>query len=162
MLKVDRAHSLAIGCRHISLNATRHRPPLSEDKLRALVSLYHQSDSFITLENLSERIDEAFVGRADTGIIKNTSVKDLTTALELQRDQAKISQWEDPAKSEQDTGQRDWSAIKMGREMRVKQALFGLSNEGNLPGIEVLKDAVTKEGKLPKRLESDVRDLLED
>lgn len=31
--------------------------------MRALVSLYHQCDTFVTPENLSQRIDEAFVSQ---------------------------------------------------------------------------------------------------
>ncbi|KAG1892707.1 hypothetical protein F4604DRAFT_48348 [Suillus subluteus] len=42
--------------RHISRAASKHHV-----RMRALVSLYHQCDTFVTPENLSQKIDEAFV-----------------------------------------------------------------------------------------------------
>jgi hypothetical protein len=42
--------------RHSSTSA------ISDERMRALISLYHQSETFITKENLDRRIDEAFTG----------------------------------------------------------------------------------------------------
>ncbi|KAG1762315.1 hypothetical protein EDD22DRAFT_892800 [Suillus occidentalis] len=44
--------------RHKSRAASKHHV-----RMRALVSLYHQCDTFVTPENLSQRIDEAFVSQ---------------------------------------------------------------------------------------------------
>ncbi|KAG2118973.1 uncharacterized protein F5147DRAFT_667691 [Suillus discolor] len=46
--------------RHISRAASKHHV-----RMRALVSLYHQCDTFVTPENLSQKIDEAFVPRTN-------------------------------------------------------------------------------------------------
>ncbi|KAG6855068.1 hypothetical protein C0991_005997 [Blastosporella zonata] len=161
------ARLLAVCRRYKSTQATSHRQQhvLSDDKLRSLISLYHQSKTFITLDNLSQRIDDAFLQK-ESGVRYSTSVQDLEHALKGQRKQAKISEWDEQVgnKDVAPNANHDskWSQIKRGREQKVKQALYGLDDEENLPGVEVLKDAVTKEGRLPRQLESDVRDLLEE
>lgn len=52
-------------------------------RMRALVSLYHQCDSFITPENLSQKIDEAFVPQTNT--VNVSSNFDKRSYAELRR-----------------------------------------------------------------------------
>jgi hypothetical protein len=51
--------------------------------MRALVSLYHQCDTFVTPENLSQRIDEAFVPQKNN--VNTTSNYDKRSFAELKR-----------------------------------------------------------------------------
>ncbi|KAG2152937.1 hypothetical protein DEU56DRAFT_522086 [Suillus clintonianus] len=64
--------------RHISRAASKHHV-----RMRALVSLYHQCDSFVTPENLSQKIDETFVSQTNT--INLTSNFDKRSFAELRR-----------------------------------------------------------------------------
>ncbi|KAG0705434.1 hypothetical protein DFH29DRAFT_996762 [Suillus ampliporus] len=64
--------------RHISRAASKHHV-----RMRALVSLYHQCDSFVTPENLSQKIDEAFVPQ--TNSVNLTSNFDKRSYAELKR-----------------------------------------------------------------------------
>ncbi|KAG6890947.1 hypothetical protein C0995_000904 [Termitomyces sp. Mi166 len=137
---------------------------LPDEKLRALVSLYHQADNFITLDNLSERIDEAFINRSRLVPLTDfsSSVKYLKGRLAKQRKEARVTEWDNvPPKSGPETSFDDskWSTVKMERELKVKQALYGLSDQGNLPGIEILKGSAANGVNLSK-LESDIRDLI--
>ncbi|KAG5343019.1 hypothetical protein C0989_000009 [Termitomyces sp. Mn162] len=136
---------------------------LPDEKLRALVSLYHQADSFITLDNLSDRIDAAFTGHSTINLGSYTSsVKSMRDDLERRRMEARVTEWDKAtANSSRDVDNysQGWSRIKKRREIRVKHALHGMSDEGDLPGLEVVKDGI--EGtKFSRQLHSDVRDLL--
>ncbi|KAG2339904.1 hypothetical protein BDR05DRAFT_1061895 [Suillus weaverae] len=64
--------------RHISRAASKHHV-----RMRALVSLYHQCDTFVTPENLSQKIDEAFVPQ--TNSVNLTSNFDKRSFAELKR-----------------------------------------------------------------------------
>ncbi|KAG1753810.1 uncharacterized protein EDB91DRAFT_418586 [Suillus paluster] len=64
--------------RHKSLAASKHHV-----RMRALVSLYHQCDSFVTPENLSQKIDEAFVPQTNT--VNLTSNFEKRSYAELKR-----------------------------------------------------------------------------
>ncbi|KAG5729995.1 hypothetical protein E4T56_gene20208 [Termitomyces sp. T112] len=157
--------SVTILCRHGSSAASKSRPPrmLPDEKLRALVSLYHQADSFITLDNLSDRIDAAFTGHSTINLGSYTSsVKSMRDDLERRRMEARVTEWDKAtANSSRDVDNysQGWSRIKKRREIRVKHALHGMSDEGDLPGLEVVKDGI--EGtKFSRQLHSDVRDLL--
>ncbi|KAG2158892.1 uncharacterized protein EDB93DRAFT_430033 [Suillus bovinus] len=63
--------------RNISRAASKHHV-----RMRALVSLYHQCDTFVTPENLSQKIDEAFVRTKDLNF--NTNIEKRSFA-ELKR-----------------------------------------------------------------------------
>ncbi|KAF9498580.1 hypothetical protein BDN71DRAFT_1443496 [Pleurotus eryngii] len=137
--------------RHVSSSAKKRRqpsPPISPDKMRALISLYHQSEHFITPENLLQRIDEEFCGNdklAHTAV-GTISYKDLQNELDLRRSAPKISQWRRRDGAHGVSGSM-WSNFKNVRESKVVEALYGTIDAGNisLPGLEVLEEEQAKE-----------------
>jgi hypothetical protein len=114
--------------------------------MRALISLYHQSDTFITPENLSKRIDDTFVPQeTQTGIgrLSGDSLKDLTNALNALRKQPKLSDWDREAIVTR-TSELPWSSRKGVREWQVIEALYGVDippSREVLPGLEVLEES---------------------
>ncbi|KAG6820449.1 hypothetical protein H0H93_000445 [Arthromyces matolae] len=149
-------------------HASKKTPPrpLSDDKLRALISLYHQTDTFITRENLTQRIDEAFLVKRDLRptLVSTGGVRGLEDSVKAQRERAKVTEWNQDKNNEYEHPGKGWSSSAVGRERRVKETLFGL-NDGaehekleNLPGLEILRDELAAD--VQKELERDVGDLL--
>ena len=138
--------------RHVStVQKNSSAGALPPAKMRALISLYHQADTFITPKNLSQRIDEAFIPsiREDSGqaylmfttrpVIKTKELKEL---LEGQR---KAPRATGPDRELKGGGMSDcrstWSGQKKKRERKVIEALYGVEAERGgqmLPGLEVL------------------------
>lgn len=116
--------------------------------MRALVSLYHQSDTFITPENLSQRIDEAFVPqetRSRIAQISGKSLKDLHQELKDVRKSPKFRDWDKDAVVTSTNGNVLWSSAKVEREWKVMEALYGVDitpSREVLPGLEVLEESV--------------------
>ncbi|KAF8665702.1 hypothetical protein AX16_000154 [Volvariella volvacea WC 439] len=120
---------------------------LPSAKMRALISLYHQADGFITPENLSQRIDEAFLSSDPQSMINTpVTVKDLNTILVDQRAAPKLSQWEHGSIMNTRLGgsETSWSSRRSVREQKVIEALYGVDlSQPNaiLPGLEVLEES---------------------
>jgi hypothetical protein len=115
--------------------------------MRALISLYHQSENFITPESLSSRIDEAFVPN-DLHLAFRTPVtmRDLENVLADRRNAPRISEWDmDGVMLGQKTGYDivGWSTVRAAREQKVIEALYGVDTTNNrlLPGLEVLEES---------------------
>jgi len=127
--------------------------------MRALISLYHQSESFITPENLSDRIDSAFTTSNDplTRVFNPSSrLDDLRNLVKERRLQARFAE-SGPA----ETGRRllrtstmgsDWEESNAAREQKVVDALHGV--DGGKPGLEVLEEST-------ERVQQNVTDDLE-
>ncbi|TFK76136.1 hypothetical protein BDN72DRAFT_831576 [Pluteus cervinus] len=116
--------------------------------MRALISLNHQSDTFVTPENLSERIDEAFITNKTEEFARTAvTVRELEAALKERRSAPKLSQWNyEPAASIRDAADGFlWSESRSRREMKVVEALYGVdlaqSPFGALPSLEVLEES---------------------
>lgn len=127
---------------------------LPPHKLRALVSLYHQSDDFITPENLLDRIDAAFITDAyqphnTPDRSRHESYEDI---LKGQRSVPRMSPWN----LESVTSSRapytadpssfgSWSGTVPGRERQIVDALYGVDSPRidahPLPGYDTLKEA---------------------
>ncbi|KIK65498.1 hypothetical protein GYMLUDRAFT_125635, partial [Collybiopsis luxurians FD-317 M1] len=125
------------------------KPPaphaLSRDKMRALISLYHQSDTFITPENLSYRIDQAFTGKRRENELFAPIQQPGLSSLQYFRRQAELA----PTFSEWDQEKKrfvagSWSESSYsGREWKVIEALYGVDASGRLqplPGLEALEE----------------------
>ncbi|KAJ8086358.1 hypothetical protein PM082_005181 [Marasmius tenuissimus] len=124
---------------------------LTPEKKRALISLYHQSDTFITPENLSDKIDEAFIKRrrgGDAPSMFNTTV----TNVELlglageQKRAPKFSEWDRERRGT--VGVSQWSGGASPREWRVIEALYGVDEsdgQNAMPGLEALEEFVKSE-----------------
>ncbi|KAG6812642.1 hypothetical protein H0H92_001592 [Tricholoma furcatifolium] len=163
LLLPRRASSLSLSCRRASSHATKNSPrrrpqrTLPDDKLRALISLYHQADTFITKENLSDRIDAAFLSSSKWQ--HYVTVDDLQGQLKQRRQSARIVDWQAGMVSEGASG-HSWSSALKGRELRVRQALFGLSgDQGNLPGLEAVKE-LEKDKNALAELQDDFQKVL--
>ncbi|KAL6306656.1 hypothetical protein BKA93DRAFT_711599, partial [Sparassis latifolia] len=116
---------------------------LPRKKLRALVSLYHQSDSFITPETLSKAIDDAFIYKTDSTLLSHEqSYWELEVALRLRQQLPSIG---DADISLVDSGRRSrpsesgvgWSSQRTIRENQAVRALFGVEDYAK-PGADVL------------------------
>ncbi|KAG5646424.1 hypothetical protein DXG03_003474 [Asterophora parasitica] len=155
-----RAHTpLSLFRRHASTKITKPKAKgnrqLPDEKLRALISLYHQTDTFITPENLSQRIDEAFVSSYEVPLKKSLpSIRDLETALTNQRNAPKIAEWDQETLVDRTIDDlynpvyQRWSGVKTGRELKVVEALYGVNAAelgSTLPGLEALREAVETE-----------------
>jgi len=153
--------------RHASTSASKKPDPskLTDDKMRALISLYHQSETFITPENLSDRIDQVFAKDHSLAIptgkrtMPTTSVYRETRARQVEN--PRLSDWELEATTQTSgTSLRPWSAMLARREQRVAEAMYGVdkssvvrNSRGNdstvkqvvrtMPGLEVLKESKT-------------------
>ena len=114
---------------------------LPPKKLRALVSLYHQSGSFITPENLDEAIDRAFTEPPSVRIFGNRRLIDWPSLRLEAKERDGLSKFGLP-----ETLNSVLSMYEAGyyeeREKRVEQvfdAMYG-TWETDKPGLELLQD----------------------
>jgi hypothetical protein len=151
-----RAHPAGFIRRHVSTKAAKSYNTLPSAKMRALISLYHQSDSFITPENLSQRIDDAFVPQKLSSRLdrRNVTLQDLKGVLDAQRKAPKVSDWDqEAAVSRQYTDTSNmgqWSSLKTSRELKVIEALYGVDTthpQKILPGLDVVLEGSENSGK---------------
>ncbi|PFH52695.1 hypothetical protein AMATHDRAFT_2084 [Amanita thiersii Skay4041] len=135
------------------------QPSLSHKRMRALISLYHQTDTFITPENLSQRIDEAFVPSLKSKSVlpvmsshqDHLTLQDLQQALVAQREAPKVTEPDREVKNTNTRGgnsEQDgtWSGERNVREGKVMETLYGVErvNGQLLPGLEILLEEQTK------------------
>ena len=131
--------------RSMSSKPNPQTPPhdfvLPPKKLRALVSLYHQSKSFITPENLDEAIDRAFSEPLSVRVFEGRRLVEWP-ALRLEvKERERLSKFGFP-----ETLNSVTSMYEVGhheeRERRIEQvfdAMYGTS-ETDKPGLELLQD----------------------
>jgi hypothetical protein len=122
------------------------RTNLTPEQLRALVTLYHQSEDFITLETLDARIDQAFLEEVEFQPTLHSQFA-LQGRLNARRRAPRVGS-PDAALSFR-TGQ--WSNASTGgsiggvggddgtRAMRTAAALLGV-DPGGRPGLEVVQE----------------------
>jgi len=117
-------------------------PSLPPAKMRALISLYHQSESFITPENLSERIDHAFLSKDMhvRAFTPNASLPDLRRSVKERRNAPRIGAWDDQSNLFSYRSEVGWSDTNSSREKSVIEALYGVYQSGK-PGLEVLEES---------------------
>ncbi|KAI0285049.1 hypothetical protein BGY98DRAFT_946884 [Russula aff. rugulosa BPL654] len=121
--------------------AQPHDFVLPPEKLRALVSLYHQSKSFITPENLDEEIDRAFAEPPSVRVFENRRLVDWPSLRLEVKERDRLSKFGLP-----ETLDSVLSMYEVGyheeRERRVEQvfdAMYG-TLETDKPGLELLQD----------------------
>ncbi|KAJ3500056.1 hypothetical protein NLJ89_g9960 [Agrocybe chaxingu] len=125
----------------------RSHETLPPPKMRALISLYHQADSWITPDNLLQRIDAAFVPPAS----EEFEIPYAITLDELQGELNNIKKA--PKMVQHDALPRDssrradpkksWSDQRSKRESMVFEALYGVNFDHSgrvMPGLEVLQE----------------------
>ncbi|KAH8830231.1 hypothetical protein DL96DRAFT_1592092 [Flagelloscypha sp. PMI_526] len=84
---------------------------ISEDRMRALISLYHQSETFITKETLDQRIDDAFTKEpkhVTSGDASQLSLKTMNTIIAERKLAPYFVDWVDvPGSIPNDIGSRN-------------------------------------------------------
>ncbi|KAI1792880.1 hypothetical protein LXA43DRAFT_972225 [Ganoderma leucocontextum] len=142
----------------IHLDYLSPKAELTEDKMRALVELYHQSASFITKANLSAKIDDAFIRRRkDRTNVQPVewSMARLEEDLHNRRNRPKFGQMLQPtvhkANDQQVLEFQEWSERRSPRETAVFSALYGVHSRAK-PGYDALIDEQrgTEEEDVPK------------
>ena len=118
--------------------------------MRALVALYHQADTWITPENLLQKIDEAFVsGTANSPIFEENrhlvSYEEIEKARKAMQASPKMAVWEKGNNAFVDRSRKakSWSDNREKREMKVIEALYGVVTTADasvLPGLEVVEE----------------------
>jgi hypothetical protein len=129
--------------RRMSSRPNSQTPPpdfvLPPKKLRALVSLYHQSKTFITLENLDEAIDRAFTDSPNMRLYGPRRVDWPSLRLEV-KERERLSRFGLPetlssALNVYDVGYEE----REGRVEQIFDAMYG-TWQTNKPGLELLQD----------------------
>ena len=125
---------------------SQESPPgfsLPPKKLRALVSLYHQSRSFITPENLDEAIDSAFAEPPSVRAFGGRRTVDWPSLrLEVKERREHTSKFGLPETLDSESVLSVFDAKYEEREGRVEQvfdAMYG-TVEMDKPGLELLRD----------------------
>ncbi|TFK43171.1 hypothetical protein BDQ12DRAFT_674521 [Crucibulum laeve] len=138
--------------------ASQHTLPSA--KMRALISLYHQSDSFVTPENLSERIDKAFLINSVENSLRQLNMHEphlsqLRHEVSSRRSQPAVSEWDNQrVATSAAAGMHQWR-IGHARERKVIEALYGVdvsTATKKLPGLAVLEES---REEIRKELEED-------
>lgn len=140
---------------------------LPSAKMRALVALYHQSETWITPETLLARIDHTFVTSKSQNTPETTgphwertiTYEEIEKAKRVILNAPKMSKWDLTAgaplnvRYESNAG-NSWSNNRAMRERKVIEALYGVvtTQEKMLPGLEVVKES---EGWIKKANEAD-------
>ncbi len=130
---------------------------LPDEKMRVLVNLYHQSASFITKENLSQRIDEAFIHRQmkrATALGDETPFRALEVALTQRRAMPRFGESNAATaktRSKAVEAGEAWSEDRPSRELAVMTTLYGVLSRGR-PALDALKD---EEMRTKRRLAED-------
>ncbi|OJA15296.1 hypothetical protein AZE42_00938 [Rhizopogon vesiculosus] len=141
--------------RHISKATSKN-----DARMRALVSLYHQCDSFITPENLSQKIDEAFVPQ--TNNVSVTSNFDKRSYAELRR--LVVEREEEPRHFFTKASKPSTTSLKVAlsssspnngdqRTARAMEALVGMDKDGRPLWGGVKREA----GRINEQLKEDRR-----
>ncbi|KAJ7507529.1 hypothetical protein B0H11DRAFT_128529 [Mycena galericulata] len=134
-----------------------HSVNLSPEKMRALIAMYHQAETFVTRENLETKIDEAFTQHINDLAIDRTSLslRDFEDLLSRREEAPTVSEWNaGPATfrpmatleggSEKGGGKMSmWSHLGVSRDSKVIEALYGVETLGSgvaLPGLDALED----------------------
>ncbi|TBU32086.1 hypothetical protein BD311DRAFT_715442 [Dichomitus squalens] len=113
--------------------------------MRALVDLYHQSATFITPANLSDKIDEAFIYRTANKSRLNPEkpLSKILYDLKVRRAFPKFGEKLGPTfkrtRSPAVLKYEDWSEERSPREQQVFRTLHGVYNRAK-PGYDALMD----------------------
>ncbi|KAI0650055.1 hypothetical protein C8Q79DRAFT_997996 [Trametes meyenii] len=125
--------------------------------MRVLVNLYHQSATFITKDNLSAQIDEAFIHRPNRRLSQldaESPFRTLEIDLARRRALPKFGQGNEAiahsGRKEVRAGEA-WSDQRAPRERAVMTTLYGVLARGK-PGFDAVKD---EEERIKRQLRED-------
>ncbi|KAI0334725.1 hypothetical protein GY45DRAFT_1317739 [Cubamyces sp. BRFM 1775] len=127
---------------------------LPDDKMRVLVNLYHQSSSFVTKENLSERIDQAFARPKLLSMLgPESTLRSLQVQVEQRRAKPKFGA-SNQAMPHSSGGL--WSDMLPIRQLAVLMTLLGMVGPRK-PGFDVVKDEAERIKENLKKAEEERR-----
>ncbi|CCM02827.1 uncharacterized protein FIBRA_04939 [Fibroporia radiculosa] len=131
---------VSLGSRSLSQKSKKAGPALPKNKMRALVSLYHEADSFIAPHRLLSEIDAAFLpfDSVYNARTEEEPYKTIESQARQRRALPKIGQSTVVAPVSEQQG-RDWSEQRSGPERMIIEALYGVDGRG-LPGLEALEE----------------------
>ncbi|KAJ7117384.1 hypothetical protein C8R43DRAFT_1037431 [Mycena crocata] len=123
----------------------------SPEKMRALIAMYHQTETFVTRENLDDKIDEAFTGSLKEPLATERStlgLRDFSSLLRSRHDAPSVTEWNPPTKVDPvwdggDGRSGIWSNTMSVRDLKVIEALYGVEFAATgkaLPGLDALDD----------------------
>lgn len=119
--------------------------------MRILVDLYHQSQRFITKENLSQAIDHAFVYRHpdnSSTLQPESPFNALEIEIAYRRRAPKFAPPNNTRpiskKEDAEVRSRDWSLQRGPREAAVMSALYGVTDGQGQPQYDALVDSYQK------------------
>ncbi|RPD61891.1 hypothetical protein L226DRAFT_613251 [Lentinus tigrinus ALCF2SS1-7] len=125
----------------------RPKSELPADKMRILVELYHQSEKFITKENLSEAIDQAFIYahvEKTSQLNPETPFAALETEVMYHRQSPKFAPPNEvrpiSQSADADVKNRDWCFQRGPREAAIMSTLYGVADGNGLPHYDALLD----------------------
>lgn len=126
---------------------------LPDAKMRALISLYHQAGSFITEENLVERIDEAFAYKNLSSQIYNhhyqITMDDLKKVVAREKQSPRLTSVSGMMRGssrDADVGQAFSDALDR-RDVKMIEALYGVDRSDGqrfLPGLDAVRDDIER------------------
>lgn len=113
--------------------------------MRALISLYHQADKFITPETLDKAIDDAFIGDLKYTEAQEVPYEELWRLAALRRRMPKVGiaakrRENVVGSSREERSDRVWSEQRTKRDAAVEAALYGTEGPWHKPGVETLED----------------------
>jgi hypothetical protein len=126
-------------------NAASSSTQLPPEKMRALISLYHQSKDFISPANLSDKIDEVF---AKDFYANSTSFAGYWNLVGMLMERNNSPVIGSPHTRDQLQPHRWFVGPAAKREQMVFNALYGVDED--MPGLETLLD---EEGKIRENTE---------
>lgn len=116
--------------------------------------MYHQADTFITQDNLLDKINEALLKEpARDGSLpepKMPTQNQMYAVMERRRDAPRLTDMSDESRMLKNAADYDslWSSVsKASRERRVVEALYGVnmsSKKGARPGLEAVEAAIAQ------------------
>ncbi|KAI0356599.1 hypothetical protein OH77DRAFT_1423537 [Trametes cingulata] len=130
---------------------------LTEEKMRVLVNLYHQSATYITKENLDRRIDEAFIDARRSGVSvlsTETPFHSLQAELAERRALPKFGMGNEASvrmtRKEVEAGQA-WSNHRPPRQRAIISTLYGVLDKAK-PAYDALMD---EQDRIKQQLKAD-------
>lgn len=131
--------SLAFACRRSVSSKAKFQSP-HDKRMEAAVSLYHQSNTFITPENLSTVIDQAFTQPLNIAEDqKKHSFAELFRVKRYHKESPKFFLGRDDGSSSSESMGPGWTESKSRRLDRVYRVLMGTQKDGR-PSWLALKE----------------------
>ncbi|KAJ7774312.1 hypothetical protein DFH07DRAFT_800973 [Mycena maculata] len=127
---------------------------ISPEKMRALIAMYHQAETFVTRDNLKAKIDEAFTRQDRTVATEHRSLTlgDFEFAVRRRERAPTVTEWNAIEKElNRDIPEGGtmsiWSNPGAPRDLKMIEALYGVETLGStqgkrvaMPGWDVLND----------------------